>query len=363
MATLLVITVLLPVRGEPGPPGALPKLEFQTARSIALATALVTLGFSLILLWAFDSEVSGPQFAFVRGSHYGLEWLGRPGHSVRAGARRPVLWLFVLTSILMITSIAASWASIRENPGPYYAFLLALETGLLGLFASLDVVLFYIFFEFTLIPLFFLIGLWGGPQRRRAAVTFFLYTLAGSLLTLAGRDRAGGGALSALGGKRADLFDSRADERPGRPELGASGRARARWGSPQVLIFLLLLAGFAIKVPMFPFHTWLPLAHVEAPTAGSILLAGVLLKVGTYGLIRFNLGDDAARVGVAVSAAGDAVGHRDHLRRAGGAGADRHQAAGRVQLGEPHGVHRAGHLRAQLDGAGRRRRFRWSTTG
>ena len=122
----------------------------------------------------------------MRGSHLGLEWLGRPDIRFSLGLDGLSLWLFVLTSILMITSIGASWSSIRENPGPYYAFLLALETGLLGLFSSLDVVLFYIFFEFTLIPLFFLIGLWGGPQRRRAAVTFFLYTLAGSLLTLLG---------------------------------------------------------------------------------------------------------------------------------------------------------------------------------
>jgi NADH-quinone oxidoreductase subunit M len=288
MATLLLITVLLPFLGSLVLM-VLPKLEFQTARSIALAIAMVTLGFSLILLWGFDSEVSGPQFAFLRGSQLGLEWVGRPNIRFSLGLDGLSLWLFVLTSILLITSIGASWSAIRENPGPYYAFLLALETGLLGLFASLDVVLFYIFFEFTLIPLFFLIGLWGGPQRRRAAVTFFLYTLAGSLLTLLGvislvvvhYEHSAGNVLT---------FSI--------PEL-TSGlaaldwtewKSATLWSSPQVLIFLLLLAGFAIKVPLFPFHTWLPLAHVEAPTAGSILLAGVLLKVGTYGLIRFNLG-------------------------------------------------------------------------
>ena len=125
------------------------------------------------------------------------------------------LWLFVLTSILMITAICASWESIKERAASYYAFLLALQTGLLGLFASLDVVLFYIFFEFTLIPLFFLIGLWGGPQRRRAAVTFFLYTLAGSLLTLAGCNRLGCRALSVFARKRPDILDPRADAGPG----------------------------------------------------------------------------------------------------------------------------------------------------
>ena len=274
MATLLVITVLLPFVGSLVLV-LLPKLEFQTARTIALAVALVTLGFSLILLLGFDSRVSGPQFAFMRGSHYGLEWVGRPDIRFALGLDGLSLWLFMLTSILLITSIAASWSSIRENPGLYYAFLLALETGLLGLFAALDVVLFYIFFEFTLIPLFFLIGLWGGPQRRRAAVTFFLYTLAGSLLTLLGvislvmvhYQHSAGHVLT---------FSI--------PELTAglaaldwdAWKSASDWGSPQVVIFLLLLAGFAIKVPLFPFHTWLPLAHVEAPTAGSILLAGVL---------------------------------------------------------------------------------------
>ena len=290
MATLLAITVLLPLLGSLVLV-LVPKLEFEAARAIALASAIVTLGFSLILLSAFSSDASGPQFAFVRGSHLGLEWVGRPDIRFALGLDGLSLWLFMLTSILMITSIAASWSSIRENPGPYYALLLALETGLLGLFASLDVVLFYIFFEFTLIPLFFLIGLWGGPQRRRAAVTFFLYTLAGSLLTLLGVISLVFVHYQYSNSATPVLTFSIPELTTGLAALDwPQWRSAASWGSPQVLIFLLLLAGFAIKVPLFPFHTWLPLAHVEAPTAGSILLAGVLLKVGTYGLIRFNLG-------------------------------------------------------------------------
>jgi NADH-quinone oxidoreductase subunit M len=289
MAILLAITVLLPLLGSLVLVLA-PKLENHTARMIGLGVTLFTLALSLILLIAFRPDVVGPQFAFTStDGHYGLSWIVRPDIRFSLGLDGLSLWLFVLTSLLMLTAIAASWESITERVPLYYAFLLALQTGLLGLFASLDVVLFYIFFEFTLIPLFFLIGLWGGPQRRRAAVTFFLYTLAGSLLTLLGVI-----ALVAVHFQHSQgnvlTFSI--------PEL-TTGLAAMPWPewrntdsltSPQVLIFLLLLAGFAIKVPMFPFHTWLPLAHVEAPTAGSILLAGVLLKVGSYGLMRFNIG-------------------------------------------------------------------------
>ncbi len=289
MATLLVITILIPLIAGLGTAFA-PALSRDQARKIALGTVVVTLGLSLILLVGFRPEVHGPQFAFQSlDGHYGLSWIEKPNIRLAFGLDGLSLWLFVLTSILMITAVCASWESIGERAPQYYGFLLALQTGLLGLFASLDVVLFYIFFEFTLIPLFFLIGLWGGPKRKKAAVTFFLYTLAGSLLTLLGVI-----ALVAVHyqySKGHILTFSI-------PELTSGLKViewdawydTGSWTSPQVLIFMLLLAGFAIKVPMFPFHTWLPLAHVEAPTAGSIVLAGVLLKVGTYGLMRFNLG-------------------------------------------------------------------------
>ncbi len=288
MATLLVITVLLPLVASLVLAFA-PRLDAHDARQIALAAALVTLGFSLVLLLGFRPQITGPQFAYVSADGYGLRWLGRPDIRFALGLDGLSLWLFVLTSLLSITAIFASWESITERAALHYAFLLALETGLLGLFASLDVVLFYIFFEFTLIPLFFLIGLWGGPDRRKAAVTFFLYTLAGSVLTLLGVI-----ALVVVHyqySPRHVLTFSIPELTHGLAALNWEPWKKATsWGSPQVVIFLLLLAGFAIKVPMFPFHTWLPLAHVEAPTAGSIILAGVLLKVGSYGLLRFNLG-------------------------------------------------------------------------
>jgi NADH-quinone oxidoreductase subunit M len=296
MATLLVITVFLPIIGSVALV-LMPRADDHRARVIALGIALATLAFSLILLAGFHSEVKDPQFAFGGADgRYGLSWGGssseapdRPDIRFALGLDGISLWLFVLTALLMITAICSSWESIKERVAAHYAFLLALETGLLGLFASLDIILFYIFFEFTLIPLFFLIGLWGGPDRRRASITFFLYTLAGSLLTLLGvialvvvhyqfsRDKV--------------LTFSIPELTRGLSALNwPAWQTADSWGSPQVIIFLLLLAGFAIKVPMFPFHTWLPLAHVEAPTAGSVILAGVLLKVGSYGLLRFNLG-------------------------------------------------------------------------
>lgn len=289
MESLLLLTVFLPLAGSAFLLMS-PRLEARAARAVALGTVLATLAMSLVLLAAFNPDATGPQFANGSASGgYGVEWMKGLGVRFALGLDGASLWLFVLTSLLMITAVFASWESIRERAPAHYALLLGLQTGLLGLFASLDVVLFYIFFEFTLIPLFFLIGIYGGPERRRASVTFFLYTLAGSLLTLVGVI-----ALVAVHAQHAGkLTFSIPELTTGLAGLGERwpGWYRASdWASPQVLIFLLLFAGFAIKVPMFPFHTWLPLAHVEAPTAGSILLAGVMLKVGGYGLYRFNLG-------------------------------------------------------------------------
>ncbi len=289
MATLLVITVLLPLLGSVTL-FLFPRLDQKTARAVGLGTALATLALTLVLLVSFRAGVTTPQFAFGGdGGPYGLSWMKSPDIRFSLGLDGISVCLFGLTSLLLITAIFASWESITERPAMHYAFLLALETGLLGLFASLDVVLFYIFFEFTLIPLFFLIGIWGGPERRRASIYFFLYTLAGSLLTLLGVI-----ALVATYYRNTNphiLTFSIPELTAGLATIGGPWMQEGSWSSsPQVLIFLLLFAGFAIKVPMFPFHTWLPLAHVEAPTAGSILLAGVLLKVGSYGMLRFNLG-------------------------------------------------------------------------
>ncbi len=185
MAFLLVLTVMLPLVGSLIL-FARPQLPTGSARSLALGFTLATLGLSLLLLLNFQASIVSPQFAFDDDGKLGLAWLPRFGVRFALGLDGISLWLFLLTSLLMITAVFSSWESVQERAPAHYALLLALQTGLLGLFASLDVVLFYIFFEFTLIPLFFLIGLYGGPDRRRASVTFFLYTLAGSLLTLLG---------------------------------------------------------------------------------------------------------------------------------------------------------------------------------
>ncbi len=197
------------------------------------------------------------------------------------------LWLVVLTALLMIPAVLVSWKSIDDRVNEFYAWLLILGAGMTGVFLAFDLILFYIFFELTLVPLFFLIGIWGGPERRHAARKFFVYTLTGSIITFLGLLA----VVVVVADKSADHKFTFAI-----PELIAqvtghlrAGTDPAFWHTFQTWVFLALFAGFAIKVPLFPTHTWLPLAHVEAPTAGSVLLAGVLLKMGTYGFLRLAL--------------------------------------------------------------------------
>jgi NADH-quinone oxidoreductase subunit M len=185
--------------------------------------------------------------------------------------------LILLTTLLGQIAILCSWSAVTERVRAYYVFLLLLQVGMIGVFCALDMFLFYVFWEVMLVPMYFLIGIWGGTRRLYAAIKFFLYTLVGSVVMLLG--------ILAL------YFQAKA-----LPEFAASGSfdytVWLRMGIPpdlQFWVFLAFFLGFAIKVPMFPFHTWLPDAHVEAPTAGSVILAGVLLKMGTYGFIRFSL--------------------------------------------------------------------------
>lgn len=256
----------------------------QWMRLAALVVTLVVLVLTadLVARYKGAAQVSG-----VAAESDDVPWLALAGSESTVHFSVALdglsLWLFALTSLLMVVAVLVSWEAIQERAALYYRLLLMLETGMLGVFVARDIILFYVFFEFTLVPLFFLIGLWGGEQRRHAAVKFFLYTLAGSLLTFLG--------LLAIvlwcyfqSGKLTFAI----------AELTEATRNASMLGHPmdlrlQVAIFLALFAGFAIKTPLFPLHTWLPLAHVEAPTAGSVILAGVLLKVGTYGFARFSL--------------------------------------------------------------------------
>ena len=225
------------------------------------------------------------------------------------------VWLVALTALLMVSSVLVSWNAVQSRVNEFYAWLLALQAAMVGVFLSFDIVLFYVFFELTLVPLFFLIGIWGGPQRQYAARKFFVYTLAGSLITLLGvlgivftlaQEHPTGEVTFSIpklvqrsSEVSRSLSQAVVEQRQEVAEAGDAALKEAEqtrleektehyhyWQKVQLWVFAAMTVGFAVKVPLFPFHTWLPLAHVEAPTAGSVLLAGVLLKLGSYGFLR-----------------------------------------------------------------------------
>lgn len=278
MATLLVITIFSPVVGAAAC-WALSEAGVKVVRTTALVSSLVTLALAGYCIAQYLAAGGG---TVDYGD--GWNWVGTPqaGFDIRfvVGLDGLSVWLFGLTALLMLPAVLVSWDAITDRPGAFYALMLLLETGSMGVFAAQDIILFYIFFEFTLIPIFFLIGVWGHEDRRFAAIKFFLYTLFGSVISFLG--------LLAIvlwvyyhGEPRVLTFSI--------PRLTAALAANPIDPDVQFWIFLALFAGFAIKVPLFPLHTWLPLAHVQAPTAGSVELAGVLLKIGAYGFFRFSL--------------------------------------------------------------------------
>ena len=270
MPYLLTILILLPFAGTLVMVlySFAPTRRDEHYRWIALVATVATFVVSLLLLRG--AGASGAELRFEEN----VNWIGSIGARYHLGVDGVSLWLVLLTTLLMPIAVLSSWTSITKRPLAYYAFLLILASAMIGVFVSLDLLLFYLFFEASLVPMFFLIGIWGGERRIYAAIKFFIYTAVGSLLMLAG-------ILALYFLNDARTFDY--------PTLLQAMTARPLGGHLQYWLFVAFGLAFCIKVPLFPFHTWLPDAHTEAPTAGSVILAAVLLKMGTYGLLRFNL--------------------------------------------------------------------------
>jgi NADH-quinone oxidoreductase subunit M len=255
-----------------------PKDNKNAIRWLANIFAFAGLAVSLPLVPWFWAVKDQPGFKFVEGG--ANNWIPTIGAGYNLGIDGISFLLIMLTTLLGAISILSSWEAIQERVKEYYVWFLVLQTGMLGVFMALDFFLFFVFWEAMLVPMYLLIGIWGGPRKLYAAIKFFLYTLAGSVLMLLCilflyyHNHSVTGIYT---------FDIQALYQTAPLIPAHYGEAAG------IILFLGFFIGFAIKVPMFPFHTWLPDAHVEAPTAGSVILAGVLLKMGTYGLIRFSL--------------------------------------------------------------------------
>jgi NADH-quinone oxidoreductase subunit M len=268
--TLVTVVLMLPLAGM------ILMMIFargdQQYRWGALLTSLITFGVSLLLLRGFDFSAPGLQERLTQNN----AWISGSGFTIRyyVGLDGISIWLVLLTTFIMPLAILFSFTAVEDRQPLYYSLMMLMEWAMIGVFVAQDLFLFYIFWEVTLVPMYFLIGIWGAEDRIYAAIKFFLYTMAGSLLMLL--------AILWLGNKAGTfaLPDILAQIKSGQLTFSTT---TGRW------LFLAFGIAFAIKVPMWPLHSWLPDAHFEAPTAGSVILAGVLLKMGTYGFIRFNL--------------------------------------------------------------------------
>ncbi|HIN74608.1 MAG TPA: NADH-quinone oxidoreductase subunit M [Rhodospirillales bacterium] len=254
-APMIGVLFILLIRGNP-------EVEARNTRAVALWTSLITFAVSLGIWVKFDNAIVGFQFEEK------AVWIESLGLSYHLGVDGISMFFILLSTLLTVLCIAASWISITDRVKEYMISFLVLETLMIGMFSALDLVLFYVFFEGVLIPMFLIIGVWGGSRRNYAAFKFFLYTLVGSVLMLL--------AILTM------IFES------GTADITTLLNHDFPV-SLQPWLWLAFFASFAVKVPMWPVHTWLPDAHVEAPTAGSVILAGVLLKFGGYGFLRFSL--------------------------------------------------------------------------
>ena len=259
------------------------RLPVQAWRGIALASTLLTFVLSLRLFSAFDATQTGFQFA----EH--AAWLPDYGVNYFVGVDGISLLLVLMTTFLMPLTLLGAWNEIQKSVRTFLFHMLALETGMLGAFVSLNLFQFYIFWEVMLIPMYFIIGIWGGPRRIYAAIKFFLYTMFGSVLMLVALLVVYYLHFEQFGALNFDFVRASAGSAPALADTLIPRAGEGVWWQSQTWLFAAFALAFAIKVPMVPFHTWLPDAHVEAPTAGSVVLAGVLLKMGTYGFVRYAL--------------------------------------------------------------------------
>ncbi|MFB3040696.1 MAG: NuoM family protein, partial [Candidatus Poribacteria bacterium] len=262
---LLSIVIFLPLLGAIVI-ALLKNLDASIIKGIALGVALITFIISVVSLYLnFNPDIAGMQL----GTEQPIEWIEGLGISYYIGIDGISLWLILLTTFMTPICVLAAWSSIEKGVSGFMISLLILETAMMGVFCALDLFLFFVFWEAMLIPMYLLIGVWGGRRRIYATYKFVLYTMAGSALMLV--------AILYLYFQNDNSFNLMT--------LYEKGGSLPN----QKLLFLAFFIAFAIKVPLFPFHTWLPDAHVEAPTVGSVILAGVMLKMGTYGILRFCL--------------------------------------------------------------------------